>query len=326
MAFAIIVRYSFTHNNLPFPSSLPSLFFFNMSTVPPVVSRWLSAAAERAGTRTISPAQGDKEDTTEIVTLPTVVTFQAGTTVGRIFAGRSVVTDVTPGLILDFVVGVFHHNADLRAVVVRFNNTDIDKVRSGLEPYVPKGKGDKSHTSYYIGEGEGGSLLFASGKPSPSEMQQRAYCKTPLVYHDRVLSSTHSKSYPVQSLPTWGPISFQDPVEGVTTPAHASGTVVSIPLQCPLPRVGDGEPVVPGQPAAQFVRNTNPSKLDEYGYCFFDQSIPLDMLEKVEAEVDKIPIGEWDPIFQQYPGVHREDDTGDRRILNALLAKKDHIP
>ena len=25
-------------------------------------------------------------------------------------------------------------------------------------------------------------------------------------------------------------------------------------------------------------------------------------------------------------GVHREDDTGDRRILNALLAKKDHIP
>ena len=88
MAFGIIVRYSFTHNTLPSPSSLPSLFFFNMSTVPPVVSRWLSAAAERAGTRTISPAQGDKEDTAEIVTLPTVVTFQPGTTEGRIFARR----------------------------------------------------------------------------------------------------------------------------------------------------------------------------------------------------------------------------------------------
>ena len=154
MAFAIIVRYSFTHNNLPFPSRLPSLFFFNMSNVPPIVSRWLSAAAERAGTRTISPAQGDKEDTAEIVTLLTVVTFQAGTTIGRTFARRSVVTDVTPGHISDFVVGVFHENADLRAVVVRFNNTDIDKARSELEPYVPKGKGDKSHTSYYIGEGE----------------------------------------------------------------------------------------------------------------------------------------------------------------------------
>ena len=175
LAFAIIVRYSFTHNTLPPPSSLPSLFFFNMSTVTPVVLRRLSAAAERAGTRTISPAPGDKEDTAEIVTLPTVVTFQPGTAVGSIFTRRSVVTHVTPGLISDFVVDVFHHNAYLRLVVVRFNNTAIDKVRSALEPYVPKGKGDKCHTSYYIGEGEGGSLLFATGKPSPSEMQQRAY-------------------------------------------------------------------------------------------------------------------------------------------------------
>ena len=140
------------------------------------------------------PAQGDKEDTAEIVTLPTVVTFQPGTTVGRLFARRLVVTDVTTGLISDFVV---LHNADLRAVVVCFNDTEIDKVRSGLEPYVPKGKGDKFHTLYYIGEGEGRSLLFASGKPCPSEMQHRAHCKTPLVYQQRVLSSRHSKSYPV---------------------------------------------------------------------------------------------------------------------------------
>ena len=123
MEFAIIVRYSFTHNNLPVPPSLPSLPFFKMSTVPPVVSRWLSAAAGRAGTRTISPAQGDKEDTAEIVTLPTMVTFQPGTTVGRIFARRSVVTYVTPGFISDFVVSVFHHNAQLRVVVGRLNDT-----------------------------------------------------------------------------------------------------------------------------------------------------------------------------------------------------------
>ena len=145
---------------------------------PPPSFRGGSAAAERAGTPTILPAQADKEDTAEIVTLPTVVTFQLGTFVGRIFARRSMVTYVTPTLISDFVVGVFHHNTELRVVVVRFHNTDIDKVRSGLEPYVPKGKGDKSHMSYYIGEGEGGSLQFASGKPSPSETQQRAYCQT----------------------------------------------------------------------------------------------------------------------------------------------------
>ena len=134
------------------PLKPPFSFLCNIPAVPPVVSRWLSAAAERAGTWTISLAQGDKEDTAAIVTLPTVVTFQSGTAVGRIFARRSVVTDVTPGLISDFVVGVFHHNADLLAVVMRFNNKDIDKVRSGLAPYVPKGKGEQSHTSYYIGE------------------------------------------------------------------------------------------------------------------------------------------------------------------------------
>ena len=106
-------------------------------------------------------------------------------------------------------------------------------------------------------------------------MQQCANYKTRLVYQERVLSSTQSKWYPVQSLAIWGPISFQDP----------SGTVVSIPLQWLLPWVGDGDPVVPGQLAAQFVRNTNPSQLDEYGYCIFDQSIPLVMLEKVAAEV-----------------------------------------
>ena len=108
-----------------------------MSTIPPIVLRRLSAAAEQTGTRTTSPAQGDKEDTAEIVTLPTVVTFQPGTIVGRIFARRSLVTHVTPGLISEFVVSVFHHNADLRAEVVHFNNTDVEEVHSGLKSHVP---------------------------------------------------------------------------------------------------------------------------------------------------------------------------------------------
>ena len=108
------------------------------------------------------------------------------------------VTDVTPGIISDFVVGVFHHNAQLRAVVVRFNNTDIEKVRSGLELYVPKRKGDISHNSCYIGEGDEGSLLSANRKPSLSEIQQGVYCKTPLLYEERALSSTQSKLYPVK--------------------------------------------------------------------------------------------------------------------------------
>ena len=94
---------------------------------------------------------------------------------------------------------------------------------------------------------------------------------------------------------------------------------MSIPLQCPLPWLGDGDPVVIGQPAARFVCNTDPCELDEYGYRFFDKAIPLEMLDRVVAEVDTFPMDQWDPIFQQYPDVHRGHDAGDRRILSARL-------
>ena len=40
---------------------------------------------------------------------------------------------------------------------------------------------------------------------------------------------------------------------------------MSIPVQCPLPWLGHGDPVVIGQPAARFVRKRDPSNLDEYG-------------------------------------------------------------
>ena len=63
----------------------------------------------------------------------------------------------------------------------------------------------------------------------------------------------------------------------------------------------------------------DPSKLDEYGYCFFDQVIPLEMLDRVLAEVDTFLMDQWDPIFQQYPGVHRGPDANDRRVLSAPL-------
>ena len=45
-----------------------------------------------------------------------------------------------------------------------------------------------------------------------------------------------------------------------------------------------GDPVVIGQPATRFVRNTDASKLDEYGYGFFKKAIPLDMLDRVVGE------------------------------------------
>ena len=53
---------------------------------------------------------------------------------------------------------------------------------------------------------------------------------------------------------------------------------MSIRLQCPISRLGDGNPVVIGHPAAHFVCNTDASKFDKYGCCFYQKTIPLDML------------------------------------------------
>ena len=163
-------------------------------------------------------------------------------------------------------------------------------------------------------------MPFASAKPLPSETQARGFTKAQVVFRERLLCAKHKKSYPLQALPTLSPIAFHDYVKGVTTPAHASWTVVSINLQCPVPWLRNGDPVVVGQPAERFVRITDPSKLDEYADCVFDNAISLEMFDRVVAEVT-FPMDHWDPIFAKGPRVHRGPDAGDRRILSAWLPR-----
>ena len=181
--------------------------------IPPTISHWLASATERAGTCTISPVWGDKEDTAEIATLPTCVTFQPGTTAGRIFTKRPVLMDLQPGSVSDFLLSVFHTNPTLKTVVLRLNKFEIQKVRAWVDPYVPKGNHNKSDIGYYLDQGD--------GEPLPSETQARGFTKAQLVFPERVLPANHKKLYPLRPLPTWSPITFQDSVEGVTTPAHA---------------------------------------------------------------------------------------------------------
>ena len=172
---------------------------------PPTIAHRLSSATERVGTRTSSLGLGDKEDTSEIVTLPARVTFQPGTTARCIFVKHSVLMDLQPGIISDFLLSVFHTNPTL---VNRLDDVDIEKVHAAVDPYISKGKHDKSDTRYYVGQGDGDTLLFASGKPTPSETQARGFTKTQLVYQECVLPAKDKKWYPVQSPPTWSPIAF----------------------------------------------------------------------------------------------------------------------
>ena len=83
---------------------------------------------------------------------------------------------------LRFSLTSLQTNPMLKKVVLRLNDADIEKVRAGVDPYVPKGKHDKSDTGFYFGRGDGETLLFASGKPSPSEMQTRGFTTAKLVF------------------------------------------------------------------------------------------------------------------------------------------------
>ena len=73
---------------------------------------------------------------------------------------------------------------------------------------------------------------------------------------------------------------------------------MSIPLQCPLPWLGNGDPVVLGHTKTRFVRNTDPSSLDENGYCLFKKAIPYEISDSVVAEVDTFRWTRGTPFFR----------------------------
>ena len=115
-------------------------------SIGPTVRHWLAYAMEPADTRSISLGEGDKEYTREIFTLPTRVTFQPGTTAGRIFAKPSILMDLQPGIVSDFLLSLFHTNPMLKTIFLRLSNADIEKVRDRVDPYVAKRKHDKWNT------------------------------------------------------------------------------------------------------------------------------------------------------------------------------------
>ena len=77
-------------------------------------------------------------------------------------------------MVSDFLLSVFHTNAMLKTAVLRLNNAEIEKVWARVEPYIPKGKHNKSDTRYYGGQGDGDTLWFTSGKPSQSRRFTKA--------------------------------------------------------------------------------------------------------------------------------------------------------
>ena len=193
---------------------------------PPVIGRWLREANDRLGTRLIAAAPTKVEETIRIDGLPARAKFNPGTMLGRIEAPRSVLGEMEPGLVSHLVHTTFMLNPTLRTVLIHLNRADVTSLLAGILPHVPKPK-DKAKGKeptgraqedvvYWIGEDADDCVVFASTKPSPSEMAHRAFGSAPIGHKERVLPASKMDTFPVRNLATNSRLAFADPVEGIT--------------------------------------------------------------------------------------------------------------
>ena len=145
--------------------------------VPPVIGRWLREANDRLGTRLIAAAPTEVEETIRIDGLPTRVTFNPGTMLGRIQTPWSVLGEMEPGLVNELVHNNLMLNPTLRAVLIHLKSVDPTSLLAGILPHVPKPKDKakgKEPTSraqedvvYWFVEDADDCVVFASTKGAP---------------------------------------------------------------------------------------------------------------------------------------------------------------
>ena len=265
------------------------------------------------------------EETIRIDGLPTRVKFNPGTTLERIEALRSVLGEMEPRLVSDLVHTTFMLNPTLRAVLIHLNSADVTSLLAGILPHVPKPK-DKAKGKeptgraqedvvYWIGEDADDCVVFASTKPSPSEMTRRAFGSAPIGHKERVLPASKMDTFLVRSSATNSGLAFVDPVEGITIPSHMAGKIVALRRQRPLPCVGVGDPPTVGVSRSGFSFNEDPKKLVGTAHLLWKGVVPMEMLDKVVEALETQPCDTWDPVFNDFPGVHRGVDGGNRRIF-----------
>ena len=211
--------------------------------VPPVIGRWLREANDHLGTGLIAAAPTGVEENIGIDRRPTRVSFNPGTTLGRIEAPRSVLREMEPGLVSDMVNTTLMLNPTIRAVLIHLNSADVTSLLAGRLPHVPnpkdraRGKEPTGRAQedlvYWIGQDADDCVVFASTKPSASEMTHRAFGSAPIGHKERVLPASKSDTPPVWSLASNPGLAFADPSEGITTPSHMAGKIVALPRQCP---------------------------------------------------------------------------------------------
>ena len=238
-----------------------------------------------------------------------------------------------PGLVSDLVHTTFMLNPTLQAVLIHLNSADVTRLLAGILPHVPKpndkakGKEPSGQAQgdvvYWIGENADNCVVFASTKPSPPEMTRRAFGSAPIGHKERVLPASKMDTFPVRSLANNSGLGFADPVEGITTPSHMVGKIVALPRQCPLTWVGVGDPPTVGVLRSEVTFNEDPSKLEGTAHALWKGVVPIEMLDKVVEALETRPCDNGDPVFNDFPGVHRGPDSGNRRVFAVRLLHVD---
>ena len=94
-----------------------------------------------------------------------------------------------------------------------------------------------------------------------------------------------------------------------------AGKIVALARKCPLPWVGVGDPPTVGVLRSELTFNEDPSKLDLMAHLLWKEVVPMEMLDKVVEALETRPCETWDPVFNDFPGVHRGSDSGSRRMF-----------
>ena len=137
------------------------------------------------------------------------------------------------------------------------------------------------------------------------EMTRRAFRIAPIGHKERVLPASKMDTFPVRSLATKSALAFADQVEGITTPSHLAGKLLALARQCPLPWVMVGDQPTVGVSRSEFTLNEYRSKLDGKAHLLWKGVVPMEMLDKAVEALETRPCDTWDPVFNDFSGLHR---------------------
>ena len=92
---------------------------------------------------------------------------------------------------------------------------------------------------------------------------------------------------------------------------------------CPMVRHMHEGPYTVGVLRSEVIFNEDPSKLDGTAHFLWKGVVPMEMIDNVVEALETRPCETWDPVFNDFFGVHRGPYSGTRRMFALPLPHVD---